>query len=50
MTISPRLLSVGNDPILMASRTLLLRGAGYSVAEAITAEQAIILVEEDSIE
>jgi hypothetical protein len=29
---APRVLSVGKDPILMASRTLLLRNAGYAMA------------------
>jgi DNA-binding response OmpR family regulator len=50
MTIPPHILSVGNNPILMASRSLLLRGAGYAVDEAYTIDKAISLVEADSID
>jgi CheY-like chemotaxis protein len=47
---APRVLAVGKDPILMASRTLLLRNAGYAVEEAHTMDKAIVLVEADSID
>lgn len=50
MTTPPHILSVGNDPILMASRSLILRGAGYLVEEAYTVDKAISLVEADSID
>jgi DNA-binding NtrC family response regulator len=50
MAISPRLLSVGNDPVLMSSRTLILRGAGYLVEEAYTVDKAVSLEEADSID
>jgi DNA-binding NtrC family response regulator len=49
MTI-PRILSVGSDYILMSSRPLLLRRAGYNVEEAQSVAKAIILVAEDSID
>ena len=45
-----RIVSVGKDPILMASRTLLLRNAGYGVEEAYSVDKAISLVELDSID
>ena len=44
------ILSVGNDPTLMSSRSLLLRNAGFLVEEAYTVEKAITLVEADSID
>ena len=50
MTTPPHILSVGNDSTLMASRTLILRGAGYFVEEAYTVDKAINLVEADSID
>ncbi len=50
MTTPPRILSVGNDPTLMASRTLILRGAGYFVEEAYAVGKAINLVAADSID
>lgn len=50
MTTPPHILSVGNDPTLMASRTLILRGAGYFVEEAYTVDKAINLVAADSID
>jgi hypothetical protein len=40
-----RILSVGKEPILMASRTLVLRNAGYGVEEAHTVDKALALVE-----
>jgi DNA-binding response OmpR family regulator len=45
-----RILSVGKEPILMASRTLVLRNAGYGVEEAHTVDKALALVEADSID
>src|SRR5205814_9915631 len=45
---TPRILSVGIDPLLMVSRTLLLRNAGYSVVEAHSVDKAISIVESDS--
>ena len=50
MTTPPHILSVGNDPTLMASRTLILRGAGYFVEEAYSVDKAINLVAADSID
>jgi CheY-like chemotaxis protein len=47
---TPRILSVGIDKILMTSRTLLLRNAGYTVQEAYTVDRAINLAEEDLID
>ncbi len=46
----PQILSVGKDRTLMASRTLILRGAGYRVEEAYSVDKAIKLVEADSID
>jgi hypothetical protein len=48
--VVPRILSVGSDHTLMASRTLVLRLAGYAVEEAYSVDKAIILVEADSID
>jgi hypothetical protein len=50
IAFSSRLLSVGNDRVLMSSRTLILRGAGYLVEEAYSVEKAVSLVEADSID
>lgn len=50
MRSPPHILSVGSDPILMSSRTLILRKAGYLVDEAYTVKKAISLLEADSIE
>ena len=47
---SPHILSVGKDPTLMSSRTLLLRNAGYAVQEAYTLDKAKDLVRSDSID
>jgi len=49
MTTPPHILSVGTNPTLMSSRSLILRGAGYLVDEAYTVDRAISLVEADSI-
>ena len=49
MTTPPHILSVGANPTLMSSRSLILRSAGYSVEEAYTVDKAISLVEADSI-
>jgi DNA-binding response OmpR family regulator len=48
--ILPRILSVGKDKTLMASRTLLLSNSGYAVEEAHSIEKAISLLEADSID
>ena len=50
MTTPPHVLSVGNNPSLMASRTMILRGAGYLVEEVQNVETAINLVAEDFID
>src|SRR3977135_1353731 len=50
MTTPPHILSVGANPNLMASRSLILRNAGYLVQEAYTVDKAINLVEQDSID
>jgi DNA-binding response OmpR family regulator len=50
MTTPPHILSVGANPTLMSSRSLILRGAGYLVEEAYTVDKAINLVEADSID
>lgn len=50
VTTPPHILSVGNNPSLMASRTLVLRGAGYLVEQAHTVDKAISLVAEDFID
>jgi hypothetical protein len=50
MMTPPHILSVGANPALMASRSLILRGAGFLVEEAYTVEKAINLVEADSID
>ena len=47
---APHILSVGNNPTLMSSRTLILRAAGYVVEESYTVDKAINLVEADSID
>lgn len=44
------ILSVGKNPSLMSSRSLLLRAAGYRVEEAYTVDKAVNLVEEDFID
>jgi DNA-binding response OmpR family regulator len=48
--ILPRILSVGKDKTLMASRTLLMSNSGYAVEEAYSLEKAIGFVEADSID
>ena len=50
MTGPSCILSVGTNPALMSSRTLLLRGAGYVVKEAHSAEKAIRVVENDFLD
>jgi CheY-like chemotaxis protein len=50
MSTPPHVLSVGTDPLLLSSRTLILRAAGYQVEEAYTVKEAIRLVETDSID
>ena len=50
MPTPPHILSVGKDPALMSSRTLLLRNAGYSVQEAFTLDKARDMVRSDSID
>ena len=50
ITAPPNILSVGNNPSLMSSRTLILRSAGYLVEEAHTVDKAINLVAEDFID
>jgi CheY-like chemotaxis protein len=50
MTTPPHILSVGKDPTLMSSRSLILRDAGYLVDEAYSVDKAINLVEADSID
>jgi CheY-like chemotaxis protein len=50
MRTPPHILSVGSDPTLMSSRTLVLRKAGYLVDEAYAMREAIRLVEADSID
>src|SRR5205807_6821051 len=50
VTTPPHILSVGNNPSLMASRTMILRGAGYLVEQAHTVDKAISLVAEDFID
>src|SRR5712692_5909697 len=47
MTSPPNILSVGTNPVLMASRSLILRGAGYLVEEAYSVDKAINVVEGD---
>ena len=44
------ILSVGKDPALMSSRTMLLLKAGYAVQEAFTLDKAKVLVHSDSID
>jgi CheY-like chemotaxis protein len=48
--LTPRILSVGSNPDLMATRTLLLRSAGFAVEEVFSVDKAIRLIEEDSID
>lgn len=48
--LTPRILSVGSNPDLMATRTLLLRSAGFAVEEAFSVDKAVRLVEADSID
>jgi CheY-like chemotaxis protein len=48
--ILPRILSVGKDKTLMASRTLLLSNSGYAVEESHSLEKAICFVEANSID
>src|SRR5689334_4483388 len=50
MPTPPHILSVGTDPTLMSSRTLLLLNAGYAVQEAFTLDKAKDLVHADSID
>jgi len=46
----PHILSVGSNAILMSSRSLILRAAGYAVEEAYAVDKAMSLVEADSID
>jgi CheY-like chemotaxis protein len=46
----PHLLSVGYDPLLMRTRSLLLRQAGFSVDEAYNLNGALGLLKTDSID
>src|ERR1044071_1009503 len=50
MTTPPHILSVGKNPTLMSSRSLILRNAGYLVDEAYSVDKAINLVEADAID
>ncbi len=50
MPSPPHILSVGKDPGLMSSRTLLLLNAGYAVQEAHALDKAKDLVHSDSID
>ncbi|HXA84632.1 MAG TPA: hypothetical protein VNZ47_06130 [Candidatus Dormibacteraeota bacterium] len=50
MMTPPHILSVGINPALMSSRSLILRNAGFLVEEARTVDKAINLVEADSID
>ena len=50
MITPPHILSVGKNPNLMSSRSLILRNAGYLVDEAYSLDKAINLVEADSID
>jgi len=46
----PHLLSVGYDPVLMQTRSLLLRQAGFTVDEAYNLNGAFARVKSDSID
>ena len=46
----PHLLSVGYDPVLMQTRSLLLRQAGYTVDEAYNLHGAFARLKSDSID
>jgi CheY-like chemotaxis protein len=50
MPSPPHILSVGRNPTLMSSRSLILRRAGYLVEEADSVDKAINLVEADLID
>jgi DNA-binding response OmpR family regulator len=50
MPTAPHILSVGKDPVLMSTRTLLLRNAGHAVQEAFTLDNAKDLIRSDSID
>jgi DNA-binding NtrC family response regulator len=50
MKTPPHILSVGNNPTLMSSRSLILRSAGYFVEEAYTVSKAMNLISADSID
>jgi DNA-binding response OmpR family regulator len=50
MSTPPHILSVGKDPSLMSSRTMLLLNAGYAVQEAFPLDKAKDLVRSDSID
>ena len=50
MSTPPHILSVGKDPTLMSSRTMLLLNAGYAVQEALTLDKAKDLVHSGSID
>jgi DNA-binding NtrC family response regulator len=50
LTHPVHILSVGNDPSLMSSRSLVLRAAGYVVKEAYTVDKAINLAAADLID
>lgn len=50
MTSPSTILSVGTDPVLMSSRTLILRAAGYHVAEAYSVDKAIDLSKEAAVD
>jgi DNA-binding response OmpR family regulator len=45
-----RILSVGKDKFLMASRKMLLRAAGYDVEEADSMDRAIALATSDAVD
>src|SRR5215831_1499585 len=48
---SPKhILSIGKDPALMSSRTMVLLDAGYAVQEALTLDKAKELIHSDSID
>ena len=50
MPTPPHILSVGKDPTLMSTRSLVLRKAGYAVKEALTLDKAKDIVYSDSID
>lgn len=50
MTQSTKILSIGRDRQLMASRSLVLRHAGYTVQEVYTSRQAVELARSDLVD